>query len=102
MRRDACRKTATDTVYLYKQETSPASTQQEPHAEYMRPHVIKNASSGQLHLQMASDFARGMIAELPATMGIFNCNVVYFCLQLRIFLTAMARIFASNCEYFCL
>ena len=46
------------------------------------------------YLQLEAEFTRGMIADY------LYCG--YFCLQLRVFLFAIASIFAGVCRYFCL
>ena len=61
----------------------------------------------QSNRKMAGDFIRCMIAVLPAIAGtltamarIFACKYGYFCLQLHVFLPAIAGVFVCQFNVF--
>ena len=51
-------------------------------------------------LQFSGEFMPGVKVGLPAFVGLLACKCGYFCLQLRLFWPAIARIFACICAFF--
>ena len=85
-----------------------ASTYAKNKQPYVKKHAICNlwvtspSRTNLTYLHFAGDTNRGVIAVLPAVVGIFACNCCFSCQQLLEFSPAMADTLACNCDCFCL